>query len=266
MISGAIALVTGATGGLGGEIARALHARGASLLLSGRDLSALELLCDELPGSTPVVCDLADRSQLDALAVTASTADIVVANAALPGVGALDDFDGDEIDAVLDVNLRAPIHLARSVVPAMRARGRGHLVFVASISAKLATPRLAVYTATKFGLRGFALGLRQDLHGSGVSASLVHPGPVSDAGMWVNAGVEPPRSAGPRTAAAVGRAVVQAVEKDRAEVHVSNAASRFGVLLAELAPDRFAALLRRSGSADTAEAMAAGLRRRSEGP
>ena len=199
------------------------------------------------------------------LASAAADVDIVVANAALPGTGAVESFDEVELDAVLDVNLRAPIVLTHALLPGMRARGRGHFVYIASISSKLAAPRLAMYTASKFGLRGFALGLRQDLHGTNVRASLVHPGPIADAGMWVRAGVEPPRSTGPRKAGDVGRAVVRAVRDDKAEIHVASPVSRMGVLIAEVAPDAFSALLRRSGSVGVAEDMAAGFRRRSGG-
>lgn len=260
-IEGATAVLTGATGGLGAAIARALHERGARLVLSGRQQSRLASLGAELDAAV-FPCDLADRSASAQLAQRAASADIVVANAALPAAGMLEEFSIEEIDRVIDVNLRAPIVLARAAVPAMRERGHGHIVFVASMSAKVVTPRTPLYTASKFGLRGFALGLRQDLSGSGVGVSLVHPGPIADAGMWVEAGVEPPRSAGPRRAADVAAGVVGAIEGDVAEVHVASRMSRVAVLLGELAPDRFASMLARSGSAEVAEQMAAGLRHR----
>ena len=85
--------------------------------------------------------------------------DVLVANAALPASGRVEDFEPDQIDRALDVNLRAPIQLTRALLPGMLERGRGHLVLVSSLSGKVASPRSGIYSATKFGLRGFAAGL-----------------------------------------------------------------------------------------------------------
>lgn len=85
----------------------------------------------------------------------------VVANAALPATGTLGDFKTEELDRALDVNLRAPMLLAKHLVPRMIARGHGHLVFVASMGGKVPASRLSIYAATKYGLRGFAALLHQ---------------------------------------------------------------------------------------------------------
>ena len=111
---------------------------------------------------------------------------------ALPASGALSELDGDQIDRMLDVNLRAPIALAHGLVPMMTARGSGQMVFISSLSGKAASPASSLYSATKFGLRGFALGLREDLRRSGVGVSLVFPGFIRDAGMFAEAGVQLP--------------------------------------------------------------------------
>src|SRR5438105_14833676 len=100
-----LAVVTGATGGLGQAIARRLAADGARLVLTGRQPEVLERLGKEL-GATTVVCDLARRDDLAALLGVVADADILVSNAALPGTGPLDDFTVEEIDRALDVNLR----------------------------------------------------------------------------------------------------------------------------------------------------------------
>ena len=109
----------------------------------------------------------------------------------------------EQIDRALDVNLRAPIVLAHALAPAMVARGRGHLLFISSLAGKAATPGTALYNATKFGLRGFAAALRADLHDSGVGVSAVFPGFIRDAGMFADAGVTLPP--GRRHAHAGGR-------------------------------------------------------------
>src|SRR5436190_5219601 len=108
---GRLAVVTGATGGLGQAIARRLAAEGAALVLTGRRRDVLERLGSEL-GAKTVVCDLADRDDLPGLLDLVADADVFVSNAALPASGPLDDFSVEEIDRALDVNLRAPMLLA----------------------------------------------------------------------------------------------------------------------------------------------------------
>jgi short-subunit dehydrogenase len=188
-IQGTVAVVTGAAGGLGGAIARALYQRGARLILTGRRRDVLASLASELGDARVIVCDLADRGQLDSLVGELGEADIVVSNAALPATGRLGDFTPQDLDRALDVNLRAPMLMTQQMMPGMLERGRGHFVYVSSMGGKLPAPRLAIYSATKYGLRGFAGSLRHDLVGTGVSASVVFPGSITDAGMLADAGL-----------------------------------------------------------------------------
>ena len=171
-LAGRTALLTGATGGLGIAIAKALAGRGASVTLSARKPEALEALAAELPGDghTALPADLAEPGAAEKLAAEAGDVDILVANAGLPGAGWFSDFTPEQVTRALRVNLEAPMLLARALFPAMLERGSGHLVFVASLAGKAASPRSSIYNATKFGLRGFALGLRTDL-GPRASAS-----------------------------------------------------------------------------------------------
>jgi len=125
-------------------------------------------------------------------------------------------------------------------------------VFVSSTAGKAAAPGSAVYSATKYGLRGFAGGLRGDLHGSGVGVSAVFPGFISEAGMHAEAGVELPPGVGTKTPQDVAAAVVRAIERDRAEVDVAPLSLRAGTVLAGLAPELAAAVARRMGSQDLA--------------
>jgi short-subunit dehydrogenase len=261
-IDGSTALVTGATGGIGAAVARSLHDRGASLVLSGRRVDALSALADDLPGTTAVPCDLAHAGERDQLAERAAEVDILVLVAGVSALGRLESFSVDEIERSVGVNLLAPVLLARAAAPAMVARGRGHIVFVSSINGRLPAPRMPVYAGTKFALRGLAASLRQDLAGTGVGVSTILPGPVADAGMWADAGLRPPRSAGPRLAADVARGVIRAIEHDRAEVHVASVGLRATAALADIAPDTTAALLRRTGSVPLGEAMATAFPRR----
>ena len=141
------------------------------------------------------------------LAELAAEADILVANAALPASGLLTDLTQEQIDRMLEVNLRAPIALARALAPAMIARGRGHMVFISSLSGKTASPASSLYSATKFGLRGFALGAREDLREHGVGVSTVFPGFIRDAGMFADTGVRLRPGVGTRSPEDVAAAV-----------------------------------------------------------
>ncbi|HET6569892.1 MAG TPA: SDR family NAD(P)-dependent oxidoreductase [Solirubrobacterales bacterium] len=222
-LSGRSALLTGATGGLGRAIAAALAGRGAKLILSGRKPEALAALAAELPGEghTTVVADLAEPGAAEKLAAEAGAVDVLIANAGLPGAGLLTDFTPEQLSRALRVNLEAPMLMARALYPAMVERGSGHLVFVSSLSGKVASPRTSIYNATKFGLRGFAFGLRTDLGPKGVGVSVVSPGFVRGAGMFAEAGAKPPPGMGTTTPEKVGEATVKAIERDKLEVVVA---------------------------------------------
>ena len=214
-LAGATVLLTGATGGLGRAIADALNDRGAQLVLSGRRITELGSTAGPLNART-ILADLAvaeDVSRLCAEAVAADV-DVLVANAGLPASGLLSDLTEREIDRMLDVNMRAPIMLAHALAPGMVARGRGHLVFVSSLSGRAASAASSMYSATKFGLRGFALSLRQDLRPHGVGVSLVSPGFIREAGMYADSGVRLPPGTGTKTPSDVAAAVIAAV-RDR---------------------------------------------------
>jgi short-subunit dehydrogenase len=258
-ISGATVLITGATGGIGHAIARALAPRGASLILTGRRSDVLEPLAAET-GARALSVDLADPAEVDRLVREAGEVDILIANAALPASGTLDSFTVAEIDRALDVNLRAPIVLAHALVPAMASRGRGQLVFISSLAGKAATPGTALYNASKFGLRGFASALRGDLRSSGVGVSTVFPGFIRDAGMFADAEVELPTGVGTRTPEDVADAVLGAIEKNRGEVDVAPLPLRISSTFAGLAPEMAGRLARRLGSEGIAKEMEAGQR------
>ncbi len=228
-LAGRKALLTGATGGLGRAIAKAMAERGAVLLLSARKQEALEGLAAELPGEGHRVLpvDLAEPGEAERLATEAGEVDILLANAGLPGAGRVDDFSAVEVQRALRVNLEAPMLLSRALYPAMLERGSGHLVFVASLAGKSPAPRSAIYSATKFGLRGFALSLRTDLAPQGVGVSIVSPGFIREGGMFAESGAKAPPGLGTSTPEEVARATVRAIENDKVEVTVAPARQRF---------------------------------------
>ncbi len=252
---GATVLLTGASGGLGQAIARAFAVRGARLVLSGRRADVLEALALEVGGRV-VTCDLARREDVDRLLDAAGEVDVLVANAALPASGTLLELDQAQIDMMLEVNLRAPVALARALAPMMAARGCGHMVFVSSLAGKAASPYSSLYSATKFGLRGFALGIREDLRPHGVGVSVVLPGFIRGAGMFADADIELPRGVGTRSPQDVAAGVIRAIERNRAEVEVAPADLRVGAAIAGLAPELAARFSRRLGGAKIASDLA----------
>ncbi len=258
-LRGARTLITGSTGGLGHAIARACRDQGADLVLTGRDGAVLDRLAAELDAET-VVADLTNAEEVRRLVNAVGELDVLVSNAALPGSGRVDSFSVEEIDRVLDVNLRAPVVLTREITPRMAERGRGHVVFVASLAAAFPTPGLSLYNATKSALRTYSLSLRGELAASGVGVSILYPGPIGQAGMWADTGLVAPiglRMKSPRDA---GAAVVRAIQRNSAEVTVAPLSLRLGARFAQLTPATFARLAPRLGATHVTDAMTDALR------
>jgi short-subunit dehydrogenase len=260
-LNGARVLLTGASGGIGNAIARALHERGASLAITGRRVDALEALKAELGDRVDVLqADLAKREDVEALVGRAGTVDVLVANAGLPGSGDLDSFTPEEIDRAIDVNLRAPMQLTRALLPGMIERGRGHLVYISSLSGKVPAAGSSVYGATKFGLRGFGSSLHDELHGTGVGATTVFPGFISDAGMFADSGVKLPPGVGTKPPEQVAQAVLDGIDKNRTEIDVAPLAVRATGKLAGLAPGAVTTVNRRFGGRKVSGGLAEGQR------
>jgi uncharacterized protein len=253
------ALVTGANGGIGQAIARALGRRGARVIVSGRRADALEGIAREI-GARVIVADLAKRDDVTRLADEAGDVDVLVANAALPASGPLLSFTDEEIERALDVNLRAPIVLARRLAPGMVARRRGHIVLISSIGGKVASVGTSIYSATKFGLRGFGLALREDLRESGVGVTGVFPGFIRDAGMFADSGAKLPGGLGTRSPEDVAAAVLDAVRDNPAEIDVAAFEQRFGAVLAALSPALSSKIQSAFGATDLSHAVSEGQR------
>jgi 3-oxoacyl-[acyl-carrier protein] reductase len=181
-----LAVVTGASRGIGRATALALATRGVSLALIGRPSPALDetrrLAEGRGAGAACVECDLRDAPGVEHAAervlAELGTPDVVINNAGTIVRASIEATRLADWDDQLDVNLRAPFVLTRSFLPAMRARGRGRLVFVASISATLGSPRAAAYAASKWGLVGFVKSLAAEISDSGLMAVAILPGSV----------------------------------------------------------------------------------------
>jgi NAD(P)-dependent dehydrogenase (short-subunit alcohol dehydrogenase family) len=188
-LAGRVAVVTGATRGIGRATATRLADAGARVVALARGRDALDALVQELGrGALAVPCDLADRDAVaratDALrAALGAAPDLLVSNAGLFEVAAVEDTTVETFARTLDTNLLAPFLLLRAMLPGMRARGTGHVVTVGSIADRNTFPGNGAYAASKYGARALHEVLRAELRGSGVRASLVSPGPT-DTPLW----------------------------------------------------------------------------------
>lgn len=255
-------LLSGATGGLGQAIAKRLAGEGASLVLSSRNEAELAALARKLPGGSDrhavLVADLSDEGAAQQLVRDAGDLDGLIANAALPGVGSIEKVAADDLTMALRVNLEAPMLMARELIPTLVQKGEGHIVFISSLNGKVGTPRTAIYCATKFGMRGFALALREDLHPKGVGVSTVLPGFIREAGMFHDSGVKSPPGLGTTSPGKVAKAVVTAITRNRSEVEPATLRLRLASGIAYRHPELAARIQRRGGAEKIAEDLVAG--------
>jgi 3-oxoacyl-[acyl-carrier protein] reductase len=189
-LTGKGALVTGATGGIGGAIAKALHAQGANVALSGTKAERLEALASELGSRVFVLpCDLRDRPAVAQLPETAEKTlgqvDILVNNAGITHDNLFMRMKDEEWDDVIAVNLTSVFVLTRGILRGMMRRRYGRIVNIASISGVLGNPGQGNYAASKAGLVGMTKSLGREVASRGVTANCVSPGfiktPMTDA-------------------------------------------------------------------------------------
>lgn len=177
-LSGKLALVTGASAGIGAAIARALHGAGASLVLAARRRERLEPLARELGGAQALALDVRDAAAVFA-ALGGQTFDIVVPNAGVGrGMESIAAGAPEDWSEMIDTNVKGVLHVARACLPAMLAQKRGDVVLIGSVAGRQVYPGGNVYCATKHAVRALYEGLRVDAVGSGVRFTTVDPGMV----------------------------------------------------------------------------------------
>jgi short-subunit dehydrogenase len=260
-LTGAIALVTGGSSGIGAATARALAGAGARLLIAGRDPARLRAVASQT-GGIGLACDLAAPGGPADLAAAAQRAaatlppaagvgettagiDVLVNNAGVGWAGPIGEIAAEKIAELVTVNLTAPMQLTRLLAPGMIARGRGRVVFVSSIAATGVRGE-AVYSATKAGLGSFAESLAYELNGHDVRVSVVVPG-VIDTPFFDRRGRPYGRKRpGPQPPERVARAIVSCLEHDRDVCYVPRW-MRLPAWLHGAAPGTFRALATRFG-------------------
>jgi short-subunit dehydrogenase len=220
-LDGAVALVTGASSGIGRATAVLLAERGARLALAGRDQDALAAVAARTGGQA-VAADLAEPGGADRVAERAlerwGQVDLLVSNAGAGWAGDLEQMPPGLAEHLIAVNLLAPVRLTRLLLPGMLERGAGHLAYVGSIAGATGVAREAVYAATKAGLAAFADSVREEVAGRGVIVSVTVPG-VVDTPFFQRRGSAYDRAwPAPIPPERVARAIVRAVESDRGEV------------------------------------------------
>ncbi|MEV7965525.1 SDR family oxidoreductase [Sphaerisporangium sp. NPDC088356] len=189
-LSGKVAFITGASGGIGAAVAHALAAEGVRLGVASR--SGTEL---GLPDCVGTACDVRDLAQVEA-AVAATTdrfggLDIVVANAGVGSWGPFESTPVADLDEMVDVNVRGLFHTVRATLPHLKARGAGDVITVASEAGRRGLPDEAAYVATKFASVGFTRSLDHELRGSGIRCTNICPGGVAT-GFGMGRGLRTP--------------------------------------------------------------------------
>jgi short-subunit dehydrogenase len=244
-LTGARALITGASSGIGSATARLLAQAGARPLLTGRDATALDALAHETGGEALPV-ELGGPDAARTLADWAGDVDLLVCNAGMGWAGELDDMSMSTLDELVEVNLAVHMRLTRLLLPAMVERGVGHLVYVSSIAGSMGVADEAVYAGTKAGLRTFASSVRLAVADKGIGVSVVVPGVVATP-FFGRRGRPYDRSRPkPIPAQDVALALVDAVTRNRAEVFAP-AWLRFPARFYGAAPTLVHALQRRFG-------------------
>lgn len=252
LLSGAVALITGASSGIGAATAVTLSKMGSRLVLTGRNQAQLDAVAART-GATAIPADLTDADGpqriVDAALAAEGRVDLLVCNAGVGWSGPITEMPGAKAAELVAVNLLAPVQLARLLTPAMAERRSGHLVFVSSIAGTLGVREEAVYAATKAGLNCLAESMAYELTDRGVGISIVVPGPVDTPFFSHRGRPYNRRKPVPVPAELVAGAIADAAARNLPEVYVPRSL-HYSAWLHGTAPALFFKLASRFGYRD----------------
>ncbi|MEM7595684.1 MAG: SDR family oxidoreductase [Cyanobacteria bacterium P01_A01_bin.83] len=254
-IKGKTALLTGASGGIGKYIARALAREGATVVGISRSPEELAKICAEVEslGSKAIAIpfDLAQLAELpiliEKIQQQAGTVDILINNAAIEKFLPFQEYALEDIQETLKINLQAPMELTRLLLPGMLKRDRGHLVNIASGSGKKGAPYNSIYSASKAGLIMWADSLGQELAATNVGVSVICPG-YTNAGMYHALNITAPKAADVAEPTVVADAVIQAIAENRKEIVIDGINARVFQALIQIFPQWGDKILRQVGA------------------
>lgn len=270
-LEGAVAILTGASRGIGGVLAEHLAGEGVDLVLAARSKEDLDHTVERVRGlgarAIAVPTNVTDGAQLqalvDAAALEFGRIDLLVNNAGIECAGYSESLELDQIESTIQTNLIALIQLTRLVIPQMIERGRGHVCNIASVAGKVARPYSTVYAASKHGVVGFSWSLRAELASRGVEVSVVCPGYVSEVGMFADRSGRldvplPPRGLDAVSPVRVARETIAAIEKNRPETIVGPFMMKIADIAFAISPQLGMNAARRTGAYDYIKREATG--------
>jgi short-subunit dehydrogenase len=242
-IAGRHVLLTGAAGGLGSTIAATLSNQGAVMMLVDIDAAGLLELRERLACHALVadIGDAEDRRRVVAHCERVGhQADVLINNAGIEKASEYADLQPAEVRHALEVNLLGAMLLTHALLPGLRARGRGHIVNIASMAGIKPVPFNAVYNTAKAGLVAFSVSLSKELDGSGIDATVICPSAVTGVGMWARASDKLPPNRLVESSAvgpdAVAAAVVRALTERPRRILVGSPLVQLGALLSAFSP------------------------------
>jgi short-subunit dehydrogenase len=242
-LAGARVVITGASRGIGASLAEECTSRGARVALVARSAEPLAKLAADLGGDA-YPADLSDSAVIEPLVARIEAdgpVDVLVNNAGVDLTGDFTKLPADQIEQLIAINLIAPMLLSRAIIPPMRARGRGHICNIGSMSATNALPGLVPYSTSKAGLSHFTAGLRAELKGSGITTTIAELSTIEGAMVDSLRSHEPTRRAVRRLEQlhlvadmkmdTVVVALADAIEKERKHVRMPARAAVFPIIV-----------------------------------
>jgi short-subunit dehydrogenase len=257
-IAGKTVVLTGASGGIGKFIARALAKEGATVVGVSRSQAGLEQICAEVDAlggkGISIPFDISQLEQLPILVekieAIAGSVDILINNAAIEKFRPFQNYALEDIQSILTLNLHAPMELTCLLLPGMIERNSGQIVNISSGAGKKGAPYNSIYSASKAGLITWSEGIRQELADTNVGVSVICPG-CTNAGMFLALDMPAPSGARIAEPTEVADAVIQAIKQNQKEVILDSFAVKVFYALSQLSPEWGDSMIQKSGVIET---------------